>query len=168
MSPNTTASRSVHTRGPLTVPHRNSSGDPYGGHSRRAHHCSNRSSRERDGDRDLPERLWRAARPLAERGPALIPTKDVRLNDHFAQAPTPSSPPDRLLSTQACTTEPAASTSGGVTSRSAGQAPNSEVPPMSPKREPRFWNREHAPLIMLGVGLVLVMIAAGIVQLDVE
>ena len=34
---------------------------------------------------------------------------------------------------------------------------------MSPKREPRFWNREHAPLIMLGVGLVLVMIAAGIV-----
>lgn len=48
------------------------------------------------------------------------------------------------------------------------QAPNSEVPPMSPKREPRFWNREHAPLIMLGVGLVLVMIAAGIVHLDVE
>ena len=33
---------------------------------------------------------------------------------------------------------------------------------MSPKREPRFWNRENAPLIMLGVGLVLTMIAAGI------
>jgi hypothetical protein len=52
-----------------------------------------------------------------------MPTKDVRLNDHFAQAPTPSSPPDRLLSTQACTSETAASTSGGVTSRSAGSSP---------------------------------------------
>mgnify|MGYP003112523436 CR=1 FL=1 len=31
---------------------------------------------------------------------------------------------------------------------------------MSPKREPRFWNRGNAPLIVLGVGLVLVMIAA--------
>jgi len=34
---------------------------------------------------------------------------------------------------------------------------------MSPKRKPRFWDREIVPLIMLGVGLVLVMIAAGIV-----
>ena len=34
---------------------------------------------------------------------------------------------------------------------------------MSPKREPRFWNHEIVPLILLGVGLVLVMIAAGIV-----
>ena len=34
---------------------------------------------------------------------------------------------------------------------------------MSPKREPRFWNHEIFPLILLGVGLVLVMIAAGIV-----
>ena len=34
---------------------------------------------------------------------------------------------------------------------------------MSPKREPRFWTRENAPLIILGVGLVLVLIAAGIV-----
>ena len=34
---------------------------------------------------------------------------------------------------------------------------------MSPKREPRFWDRELVPLIMLGVGLLLVMIAAGIV-----
>ena len=34
---------------------------------------------------------------------------------------------------------------------------------MSPKREPRFWDRELVPLIMLGVGLVLVMIAALIV-----
>ena len=33
---------------------------------------------------------------------------------------------------------------------------------MSPKREPRFWTRENAPLILLGVGLVLVLIAAGI------
>ena len=33
---------------------------------------------------------------------------------------------------------------------------------MSRKREPRFWNRENAPLIMLGVGLVLAMIAAGV------
>ena len=42
-------------------------------------------------------------------------------------------------------------------------APNSEVPPISPKREPRFWNHENAPLIMLGIGLILVLIAAGIV-----
>jgi hypothetical protein len=34
---------------------------------------------------------------------------------------------------------------------------------MSPKREPRFWNHENTPLVMLGMGLVLVMIAAGIV-----
>lgn len=34
---------------------------------------------------------------------------------------------------------------------------------MTPKREPRFWDHEIFPLIMLGVGLVLVMIAAGIV-----
>jgi hypothetical protein len=34
---------------------------------------------------------------------------------------------------------------------------------MSPNREPRFRDRELVPLIMLGVGLVLVMIAAGIV-----
>jgi hypothetical protein len=34
---------------------------------------------------------------------------------------------------------------------------------MSPKREPRFWDRELAPLIMLGVGLVLVMLAAGLI-----
>ena len=39
---------------------------------------------------------------------------------------------------------------------------------MSPKREPRFWNREDAPLIMLGGGLILMMVAAGIVELDVE
>jgi hypothetical protein len=31
------------------------------------------------------------------------------------------------------------------------------------KRESRFWTRENAPLISLGVGLVLVLIAAGIV-----
>ena len=42
------------------------------------------------------------------------------------------------------------------------ESPNSELPSMSPKREPRFWNRENAPLIILGVGLVLVLIAAGI------
>lgn len=34
---------------------------------------------------------------------------------------------------------------------------------MSPKREPRFWDRELVPLIMLGVGLVLAVIAALIV-----
>ena len=34
---------------------------------------------------------------------------------------------------------------------------------MSPKREPRFWNRQNAPLIMLGVGILLVLIVAGIV-----
>ena len=34
---------------------------------------------------------------------------------------------------------------------------------MSPKRKPPFWDRELFPLIMLGVVLVLVMIAAGIV-----
>ena len=34
---------------------------------------------------------------------------------------------------------------------------------MSPKPQPRFWNHENAPLIMLGIGLVLVLIAAGIV-----
>ena len=34
---------------------------------------------------------------------------------------------------------------------------------MSPKREPRFWSREQVPLILLGVGLVLVVIAALIV-----
>jgi type II secretory pathway component PulF len=33
---------------------------------------------------------------------------------------------------------------------------------MSPKRESRFWTRENAPLILLGVGLVVVLIAAGI------
>ena len=43
------------------------------------------------------------------------------------------------------------------------ESPNSELPSMSPKREPRFWTRENAPLIILGVGLVLVLIAAGIV-----
>ncbi|MEC5193474.1 CHASE1-domain containing sensor protein [Arthrobacter sp. MP_M7] len=32
---------------------------------------------------------------------------------------------------------------------------------MSPKH--RFWTRENAPLILLGVGLLLVLIAAGIV-----
>jgi hypothetical protein len=42
------------------------------------------------------------------------------------------------------------------------ESPNSELPSMSPKREPRFWTRENAPLIILGVGLVLVLIAAGI------
>ena len=31
------------------------------------------------------------------------------------------------------------------------------------KRESRFWTRENAPLIILGAGLVLVLIAAGIV-----
>lgn len=34
---------------------------------------------------------------------------------------------------------------------------------MSPKRQPRFWNRENAPLIILGAGLILVLIAAGII-----
>ena len=34
---------------------------------------------------------------------------------------------------------------------------------MSPKREPRFWNRPNAPLILLGVGILLVLIAAGVV-----
>jgi hypothetical protein len=34
---------------------------------------------------------------------------------------------------------------------------------MSPKREPRFWNRENTPLILLGIGILLVLIAAGIV-----
>lgn len=43
------------------------------------------------------------------------------------------------------------------------QVLNNEVPLMSPKREPRFWNRENAPLIALGIGLLLVLIAAGII-----
>jgi len=34
---------------------------------------------------------------------------------------------------------------------------------MSLKRESRFWTRENVPLIILGAGLVLVLIAAGIV-----
>jgi CHASE1-domain containing sensor protein len=34
---------------------------------------------------------------------------------------------------------------------------------MSPKREHRFWTRENAPLIILGIGLILALIAAGIV-----
>ncbi|HSO91236.1 MAG TPA: hypothetical protein VLR70_08815 [Arthrobacter sp.] len=33
---------------------------------------------------------------------------------------------------------------------------------MSPKHEPHFWNHENAPLIMLGIGLILVLIAAGL------
>ncbi|MCU1516793.1 MAG: hypothetical protein JWQ75_1514 [Pseudarthrobacter sp.] len=34
---------------------------------------------------------------------------------------------------------------------------------MSAQREPRFWTRENFPLIILGVSLLLVLIAAGIV-----
>ena len=34
---------------------------------------------------------------------------------------------------------------------------------MSPKRERRFWNRENVPLILVGVGILLVVIAAGTV-----
>ena len=34
---------------------------------------------------------------------------------------------------------------------------------MSTKRERRFWNRQNAPLMILGVGIVLVLIAAGTV-----
>lgn len=34
---------------------------------------------------------------------------------------------------------------------------------MSPKRESRFWNSQNAPLIILGLGILLVLIAAGIV-----
>jgi hypothetical protein len=34
---------------------------------------------------------------------------------------------------------------------------------MSPKRERRFWKRENASLIILGIGILLILIAAGIV-----
>lgn len=34
---------------------------------------------------------------------------------------------------------------------------------MSPKRGQRFWDRQNTPLIMLGVGILLVMLAAGVV-----
>ncbi|MCB5292408.1 hypothetical protein BJQ90_01843 [Arthrobacter sp. SO3] len=67
------------------------------------------------------------------------------------------------LLTQASTPEPAATRPSGETNKSAGPGPDSEVPPMSPKREPRFWTRENAPLIILGIGLILALIAAGIV-----
>jgi hypothetical protein len=34
---------------------------------------------------------------------------------------------------------------------------------MSPNRERRFWNRQNVPLMLLGVGILLVLIAAGII-----
>ena len=34
---------------------------------------------------------------------------------------------------------------------------------MPPKRESRFWTSENGPLIILGVGLVLVLVVAAIV-----
>jgi hypothetical protein len=34
---------------------------------------------------------------------------------------------------------------------------------MSTKRERRFWNRQNVPLMLLGVAILLVVIAAGIV-----
>ena len=34
---------------------------------------------------------------------------------------------------------------------------------MSPKRERRFWNLANVPLILLGVGILLVVAAAGTV-----
>lgn len=63
----------------------------------------------------------------------------------------------------ACTPGTAAFLPYGETVDPPVQVPNNEVPLMSPKREPRFWNRENAPLIVLGIGLLLVLIAAGIV-----
>lgn len=36
---------------------------------------------------------------------------------------------------------------------------------MSPQRKPRFWNHENAPLIGLVAGLIIVLIAAGVVVL---
>ena len=37
------------------------------------------------------------------------------------------------------------------------------VPTMSTNRERPVWNRQNVPLVLLGVGILLVLIAAGIV-----
>jgi hypothetical protein len=41
--------------------------------------------------------------------------------------------------------------------------PNSEVSTMSTKRERPVWNRQNVPLMLLGIGILLVLIAAGTV-----
>ncbi|RKR30537.1 hypothetical protein [Arthrobacter oryzae] len=61
------------------------------------------------------------------------------------------------------TCETAAAMPSGVTSKSAGPSSEQRGATMSPKREPRFWKRENASLIVLGIGILLVLIAAGIV-----
>ena len=55
-------------------------------------------------------------------------------------------------------------TNGVIQTWNASQVfPNSEVPTMSTKRERPVWNRQNVPLMLLGVGILLVLVAAGTV-----
>lgn len=39
---------------------------------------------------------------------------------------------------------------------------------MSQNREPRFWKRENVPLILLGIGILVILIAAGIIVWNIN